>query len=391
MKKEVLIVSSCPLRGGAIGVIGELLKELSCLNKSEYSFSLFDTNNNRYENHKREDYHVDFYYRLQTNLKDRIIQHVPWVRSRYYKYKYIKAFKRLLSTKRYNAVLFFPVIFFSDKLIDIAHQHNTRVIFYPWGSEILRCEGWKMNHLMRAFLNVDYVVGSFNANTIKASKEIFNVQGYKIKEKKPFVSGVLMLDSIKEKYSRKQMSDILHIPESSFNVVCSYNGYATHNHEAIIKAIAQNKANLPTNYQLLFPLTYGSAPGYIDSIFSKCREEGLNAIFLTEFLSGEQMACLHYLTDLFIEIQPTDTGNAFLIEAIYAKNEIITGRWLHYDQFEKFGLPYHLIDAIEELPLKISEVVSRKVPKPVIPEQLINMFSIPTSEDRRIFWGDLFA
>ena len=234
-------------------------------------------------------------------------------------------------------------------------------------------------------------MGSFNSNTIKASREIFNVQETKVKEKRTFVSGIAILDSIKDKYSRKEMSDILNISESSYNVVCSYNGYVTHNHKAIIEAIAQNKGILPADYQLVFPLTYGSAPGYIDSIKSKCREEGLKAIFITKFLSGEQMACLHFLTDLFIEIQPTDAGNAFLIEALYAKNEIITGRWLHYEQFEKYGLPYHLIDTVEELPQKISDVVSKKLPKPIVPEQLIKMYSNPTSEDRRIFWDKIFT
>jgi hypothetical protein len=391
VKKQILIVSSCPQRGGAIGVIGELLKELSCLDKNSYSFSLFDTNYNSNEHHNEKDYNVDNYYNFYNNFIDDLIRHIPWIRSRYYKRKYIKAFKKILSEKVYNTILFFPVIYFADTLIDIAHSRKAKVIFYPWGSEILRCKQWKMNSLLRAFSKVDYVVGAKNANTIMAAKDTFGVPKTRIREKKPFVSNIATMDEVKGKFSRAEMSKRLGIPEADYNIVCSYNGYATHRHDVIIDAIFKNKSYLPNNYQLLFPLTYGAEVGYIQRLKEQCNTKGLKAFFLTNYLSVEQMACLHYLTDLFIEIQPTDTGNGFLIEALYARNLIITGSWLHYEQFEKYGIPYHLIDTTDELPQKITDILSMKLSRPVVPNEIINMYSVPSAADRRLFWTEVLG
>lgn len=389
MKKEVLIVSHCPRRGGSIGLIGELLKELSCLERNQYSLSLFDIDYSG-SYHNRSDYDVDHFYKLETNKIDTIIRHIPKIGPNYFKNKTVSTFNSIISSKSYDAVVFFPVVYYADELIHIAHNNGAKVIFYPWGSEILRCSGKIKSRLMKAFSDVDYVVGAINANTLRAAKEIYGVNNERIKEKKPFVSNIAMIDEIKGKYSRKQMSEILNINDSKCNIVCSYNGYATHRHEFIIDAIAQNKDSLPIDYQLIFPMTYGSASGYIDAIASKCKEKGLNAVFLTNFMSVEQMACLHFLTDLFIEIQPTDAGNGFIIEALYAQNEIITGSWLHYSQFEEFGIPYHLIDTIDELPNKLYEFFKGNLQKPLIPQQIIDMYSVPSKEDRCFFWERLF-
>lgn len=388
--KKVLIVSGCYMRGDTTGLVGKFLNTIKDIDKKFLNISLFDIGFFDVK-HNPSNYPVDCYYGLPVNRIESIIRKLPRFRSWYAEYLIVSTFKKLLKKNYYNAVILHHIPTFADRLVSISHQYKTQIIFYPGGSDILRVDERLKKRLMYAFSKVDYVVGAVDSNVILKSKEIYHVPDSKIKLRKTYLSGVRMLMSVDAKISKNEMMKIVGIPNANYNIVCSYNGYKEHRHSIIIDSVIKNKGNLPRDYQLVFPMTYGAPQGYIDELRKKCSEAGLNAVFLTSFITNEQMAYLHLVTDLFIEIQPTDSGNAFMIEALFAGNRIITGSWLNYRQFEQFGIPYHLIDSIEELPEMLCCIFSKCIARPVISNELINYYKIPKDYSSSSFWEDLFS
>lgn len=388
--RNILIVSICPMRGSSIGLIGDFLLNFRNRNKYSCQISLLDIGFFDIE-HNPASYAVDYYYSLPKTIVEPLIRKIPWLRTKYAERLAILSFKRIIKNNRYDLVVLYQIPMFADKLTEIAHSNGVKIAFVPWGSDILRVSAKDGKRLLEAFSEVDYVVGAAASNTIIAAKEKYNVPCEKIVQAKTFVNGVQSLMKAKGILSREEMSENVGIPYSDFNIVCSYNGYNGHRHKTIINAVLKNKDVLPHNYQLVFPMTYGATPAYIDEIKKTCHENGLNAVFLLEYLSNEQIAYLHHITDLFVEIQPTDNGNAFMIEALCAENKIITGRWLGYKQFEQFGVPYYLIDKLDELPQMLRDILTHQVSDIKIPNKLLELFTFPEGFDGFSIWNELLA
>lgn len=393
--KKILIVSSCGKRRNTIGLIGPLLSSFESLDKTKYHISLLDTN--FFEpNHNPKDYSVDTYYSLDKSAWDRVIMYIPRVRASYAENKAVSAYKRLLTSSHFDVVLVYQIPQYADKLVTIAHANRAKILVEPFGSDILRASQSVRSRLMKAFSEVDGVVGRVKSNVLIASQEIYNVPDEKLKEQREMASGVIMLKGLKGKYTRSEMHDAIGIPYSNYNIVCGYSGRESHRHRIIIDALIKVKDILPEGCQVIFPMTYGAGQhheiiiNYAAQLKRVCDEAGLNTFFMTDFKTCEQMSCLHLITDLFIEIQPTDNGNAFMIEALYAQNQIVTGRWLNYQRFEQFGEPYYLIDSPEELADKLRDIFTGKIGKAKVPQELIDFFDVPDGYDRSIFWERLF-
>ncbi len=373
------------MRGNTTGLVGKFLDSLKGLEKSYFEINLLDIGFFDIK-HNPQNYPVDFYYDLPHKPIERLVRKLPGLRTRYAEELIISCFRRIVSEKKINVVILYHIPSFADRLTDICHKYNIRVIFYPGGSDILRVNNKTKKRLMDAFSKVDYVVGGINSNTIIGSKDIYSVPEDKIKTKKNYISGVKMLMELDREKPRSEMMQIVGMDFADYNIVCSYNGYPAHRHKQIIQALADNKDVLPKNYKVIFPMTYGCGKDYVEELSQACVKEGLNATFITSFLSAEQMAYLHLVTDLFIEIQPTDAGNAFMIESLYAGNKIVTGRWLNYKQFEQFGEPYYLIDRPEDLSAMLRLIFTGQAKEIKVPQQLIDMYTIPQNYDKYEFW-----
>lgn len=393
--KKVLVVSSCGKRRDTIGLIGWLLAALADLDKKEYHISLLDTD--FFEcNHMSTDYKVDSYHPLDKCIWDSFVRHIPRLRSIYAEQRAVCTYRRLITSESYDIVIVYQIPRFADKLVTIAHENGTKIVFEPFGSDILRVSGAVKDRLNNAFSNVDGVVGRTNSNVLIAAQNEYKVPQNKIKEQREIAGGVIRLKKQMGKLSRKEMHDEVGIPYSDYNIVCGYSGRESHRHREIIDALIAVKDVLPQNYQIVFPMTYGAGAhheliiNYAARLKTICDEAGLNTYFMTDFKSFEQIAYLHLITDLFIEIQPTDNGNAFMIESLYAQNQIVTGRWLNYKRFEQFGEPYFLIDRPEDLADKLREIFAGKIKKAKVPQELIDFFDVPEGYNRSEFWSDLF-
>lgn len=377
LNKKILIVSSCQKRGDTAGLTGAFLSLFNDVRNKGcrvelYNIGFFNQNNNP------NLYNVDQYWMYPRRKIEYLIRKIPGLRSFYAQEVVVAYFKKILRLHEYNLVVLYQVPHFSDKLISISHSKNIKVMMYPWGSDILRVSNRKKQRLLKAFSETDYVMGNDKSNALIAAKEIYKVSESKIVKKKNYPSGIReIMQAIGRKKSRDEMMKDIGLPRSNYNIVCGYNAAKEQRHHEIIDAVIMNKRYLPKDYLLVFPVSYSGSEEYINELREKCANNGLNVFFIRDFISNEKMAYLHIVTDLFIQIQPTDCGSAFMMEALYAKNRIVTGKWLNYIQFEQFGTPYHLIDNVEDLGEILKAIFAGELNMPIIPQQLIDMYTIP--------------
>lgn len=393
--KKILIVSPCTKRRDTLGLVSDIISTFAQLDETKYNISLFDTSFFE-RNHNPKDYDVDNYWGVDKHCFDGIMRRIPHFRAKYARRVAIKTYRRLLKEQHYDIVVVHQVPNFADELVTIAHNIGAKIIFEPFGSDVLLATGKDKKNIENAFKEVDGVVGRKKSNVLIAAQEIYKVPDNKIFEQREVLGGVIRLKNLRGKLSRLEMHREIGLPYSDYNIVCGYSGRKTHKHRQIIDALIQVKDVLPEGYQIIFPMTYGAGAhheiiiDYAAGLKSVCDKAGLNTVFMTEYKTYEQMAFLHLITDLFIEIQPTDNGNAFMIEALYAQNQIVTGRWLNYQRFEQFGAPYYLIDKPEELAENLRDIFTGKIEKVQVPQKLIDFFDVPDGYDRSTFWSALF-
>ncbi len=388
--KKILVISHCPMRGNSTGLTGRFMSLLGELNRDEFQISLFDTDISE-GNHVGSNYNAYHYYCLPQLLFNKITKRIPKISMFYWNSLAVWKLKKIIKKEKFDIIILYPVHLYVDVITSIVHKSGGKIIFMPWGSEVLRAKGAQLKRLQNAYENLDLFVGKEKGNLVESAKK-FGVPETKIrtiKHELP-VLGVQRIIELRGKFSREEMSKSIGIPFALYNIVCGYNPSPAQRHRKIIDSIWENKAFLPQGYQLVFPFTYGFKQDYKDELEDYCRQLGLNAVFLSEYMTDEQMAYLHLITDLFIEVQPTDNGNMFMVEALFAENQIVTGKWLNYKLFEQYGIPYHLIDQLDELPDMLHGLFTGDTPKVVIPSLLIEDFYKAAMTDNKVFWEEIF-
>ena len=388
--KKILVVSNCSKRGTSTGLAGKFLDQLSKIDKQQFQIFLLDTSFNA-DGAKQSLYPVHSHFTLPKSIVRILVRKIPGLRGIYGINMAIKTYKSLLKKYSFDWVVLYQVQPKADQWTKIAHQYNSKIAFVPWGSEVLRVSGKKQERLRIAFSEVDYVIGAEYANTLLSARDVYSVPEIKLIYYKNYLKGVKLIGKVRDKYSREEMMSSIGIPQSEYNILCGYNGYAGQNHKTIIDALNKNRNILPKGYQLVFPITYGASDDYIEDLKAYCTQLELKSVFITEYLTDEQVAFLHLVTDLFIQIQPTDDGNDFMKEALFAQNQIVTGRWLKYYQFEQYGDPYYVIDTIEELTIMLSRIFSCEVPVPTVPSQLVEDMDSASETDNKLFWEKMFS
>lgn len=256
-------------------------------------------------------------------------------------------------------------------MIKEAKLKRIKVALYPWGSDVLRVKNITNLSCYYTFKQADFILGYRGSGAIRMAFE-----KYKISSNKIFLFDMVSLVvgeiiSTKGKYSRIQMSISLDIPFSNCNIVCGYNGNSSQQHIKTLVQISKILNLLPNDYQVIVPITYGGEETYIKKLKDYCFKKNINAIFIEEYLSKQQMAFLHLITDVYINNYKTDNGNAFLIESLVCENVIFSGTWLNYKQFEMYGIPYYQFDTQESLGLLLSNYFRGRLPKIQVPPQLI--------------------
>lgn len=284
---------------------------------------------------------------------------IPKVRVMIWRYFKERLFKTVINTEKYDYVVIHSLPNDTLKLVLIAKSSGAKVLLFPWGSEVMRAGDSAKRMLTEAFNNADYIRGDseqFIHSLIDIYPSIRQDKFVKLTYASP---GISSIERLCGKMTKEEMATSLNVPQDRFYIVCGYNAYYGQQHQRIIESIAKVKDDLPDNYLLVFPITYGLESGVSKKDIEKwCNSYDLNYVCLEEYLTDNQLACLHLITDVFIHMQITDLANSYIMEAVFAGAKVINGSWLSYSELEQYGMPYHVCNSFDDLPKLLIEVIN---------------------------------
>lgn len=266
-----------------------------------------------------------------------------------------KQFRKISKYLKYDIInLHFPTYEYSF-VLRFLRKMSPVLILTPWGSDVYRVNKIQILILKKLYCKANNVCGTGN----RFSQDVLKIFGF---SKEKFVNldiGSETIDYISEhinKVSSTEAKKNIGLDEDTYTIVCGYNGAIAQNHEKIIEAVYSNKTQLPQKLVLLFPVTYGGSPDYFLFLKRKVNELDIKAIFFEEYLSLEELFILRMATDMFIHVQSTDANSATVQEYILCKKKVLNGSWLRYGEMEKFGMPYFLVNYLDNLSNEILKV-----------------------------------
>lgn len=286
------------------------------------------------------------------------VSSVDWIKFRSLrvfatKYKQIRFFSKFSKNRRYDIIN----IHFANRYMSFVYKYlrsmSNNIVMSPWGSDILRRPEKNLEQLSYLYQKADYVTipaesdfGKLMTQKMKVSPE--KMINYDIWGSDVVDFAIKNGDSISQEDAKKRFRLSGH-----YVITCGYNRQEAQQHKAIIEAIDQKRKQLPENLILLFPMTYGNMVyqgKYVEEVKEECKKRNLHAIFLTEFLSVEDLYKLRKATDMFIHVQTSDAGARSVFEYILCNKKIINGSWVRYKGLETFKpLFYFPVDKLENL------------------------------------------
>lgn len=286
------------------------------------------------------------------------VSSVDWIKYRSLrflatKYKQIRFFCKFSKNRKYDIIN----IHFANRYMSYVYKHlrsmSNNIVMSPWGSDILRRPEKNLEQLSYLYQKADYV-------TIPAESEFGKLmtQKLKVNPKNMLSYGIWGSDvvdfAIKNGNAISQEDAKVHFGlENRYVITCGYNKQEAQQHKAIIQAIDQVRDKLPNNLTLLFPMSYGgwtTTDKYGEEIKKECEQRKLHAVFVTDYLSVEELYKLRKATDMFIHVQTSDAGARSVYEYILCNKKIINGSWVRYKGFEKYEpLFYFPVDKLEHL------------------------------------------
>lgn len=231
---------------------------------------------------------------------------------------------------------------------------SNNIVITPWGSDLLRRPKDNLDQLSILYNKADYI--TLPADIAWPIVKIV-LDGFKIDPKKlvgSFWGSDLVDFAIKNGNTISQEDAKARFGLTGrYVITCGYNKQESQRHKSIIQAIDQVKERLPNNLSLLFPMTYGgwtTQEKYLEEIKEECKKRNLQAVFVTEFLSLEDLYKLRKATDMFIHVQTTDAGARSVYEYVLCNKKIVHGSWMKYPELESFTpLFYFPVDQLDDL------------------------------------------
>lgn len=250
-----------------------------------------------------------------------------------------------ISEKKYDVINIHNISIASLCFRKYANQMTNSLILSPFGSEVLRMKRSKLDLYIQIFNKAKYITSfptSVKSKIVEwgVAESKFVDLGYGSE-----VLDYLIENTLIDKNIAKNNFEI----NNCYAITCGYNGYKTQFHLQVIDAINKVKSQLPENYILLFPMTYGAPNGYIDEVRETLKRYNLKYKIVDQFLSDNDLISLQLCSDIFIHAQPTDNFSGSIIEYLYAGSKIVNASWVRYPILEKYTIPYYLFDSFDEL------------------------------------------
>lgn len=241
-------------------------------------------------------------------------------------------------------------------LLKYLRNNFKHIVLSYWGSDLLRETPKRVKRLEPLYK----MAGFITFETVEMRTAFEKIIGLKYRNKCRLVkfglSELDVLDKISES-DIKSFKRKYHIPDKRKIVVIGYNRIKQQQHLAVVRSLLETKISNEEIY-IVFPWTYGVEDvEYKNDIISSLGKK-YEYCFLEKRLSDNEVACLRKITNIFVQVQVTDSLSATMLETLYEEKIVITGKWLPYDELYRRGIKMVLVNNPDEVGFNISSIIN---------------------------------
>lgn len=260
--------------------------------------------------------------------------------------------------RNYDSIVIHYVHFFLAPHILFLRKMSNNIVTVVWGSDFYR-----IGNLQGLLQNLIY----FFSRSIVFTNPKTRIE---FEERKRFLGGVSMeiarfglpvLDEInkikKNGISRKELCGNFSLPADKVIVFAGYNANPAQRQVRIVEQFSELDHDVRQAAHLVFPLGYGDKN--IESEIRKVlRDNGIeNFSVLTKFYGFSDVAKLRCITDVLINIQPSDQFSGSMQETLYAGGRVVAGQWLPYEDIIEAGAEIRLVEREESIGPSLAEEI----------------------------------
>ncbi|WP_426455679.1 glycosyltransferase [Acinetobacter sp. KB005] len=253
-------------------------------------------------------------------------------------------------------VIHFIYFFLAPYIFQLKHK-TKRIVSVVWGSDFYR-----VTSIVKKFLqDIIYKKSDIIVFTNPKTKELFTKRKSYIRTQLAVARfGLPVLDKIDnlENCEKAQLCGGFNVPENKIKIAVGYNASLAHQQELIASQIVKFENDILDQIHLIFPMGYGNKEN--KKLIENILNENINIKYtiLDKFYNFDEVAKLRKITDILINIQPTDQFSGSMQETLYAGGWILTGAWLPYEKIMELNPKMILIEEKEEVGIKLVELIN---------------------------------
>lgn len=157
-------------------------------------------------------------------------------------------------------------------------------------------------------------------------------------------------------------------------------------HYDTVQAIGSMEKRWIDGMCLVFPMTYSYDEQYAADVERLCNEIGVQSLFLTTYLSLEELIELRLASEIMLRISDIDAFSLALTESFCAQNVVVSSSWLPYSKFRANGVYYEEVYDMEDVGEKLTDILkdydSYSARCKNNPENVVKVFNKEKSEEK---------
>jgi hypothetical protein len=146
-------------------------------------------------------------------------------------------------------------------------------------------------------------------------------------------------------------------PENKIIITVGYHSNPITQQIPILTELFKIKEDLKKNIFLILPMAYGGFTNHISRVEGIMNDSQIPFKIIRDYLSSEDIIKLRLSSDIMINMPVSDQLSATMCEYLYARNWVITAKWLPYESIDQTEVNYDRLESFDQLSSRLEEIL----------------------------------
>jgi len=236
-------------------------------------------------------------------------------------------------------------------------KYGGSILAYFCGSDIIRADALTCARLKKRLVKTDHAVFASTGVQKAYEEKIGHLNDCRQTTIRLGISVFSNIDWEMANSSIEKCKYSFGIPTDKKTVSIGYNGSEAQNHLSVLEQIKLIAPEIKEKILILIPMTYAGTKKYVAQVSAAAKMTGCEVMIFSEYMDHKTIAKLWLATDVFINAQVSDGLSGSVLEIMYAGALLLNASWLHYSEYENWGLEYRNLSRFEDLPELLTDVI----------------------------------